>query len=376
MLIVAAVSGCMEKSPTEIGTNGSELSEEDLKICSDIAKSNQPLLEAFIVSQCPFGLQMQRIMAEMISELPQCKDYLKVGYIGSIANDNITSMHGNEEAEENLRQICIRDEQSDKYWDYINCYMKEGKSADCLKNVSVDHGMLGSCINESSRGLAYAQKDFDLANEFRITASPTLMMNGKTVNEFDFATNTTDGRSPEALKEILCCGFKNKPTFCSEELNKTKAKTMFEVNVTSADEDAGPKLSLTRVGEKNPSQAMLLTDENINLARLQYPLLVVDAFSNGCDLCKLMNVTIDELSGELQGQVAFGFIDMDRNNKTKANYNITDFPTLLIFKYGKLVNSVIGNQKKSSVVAELKEVEPELNTSKVKIVGYIWITPT
>jgi hypothetical protein len=33
-----------------------------------------------------------------------------------VKNGKIASMHGDEEAKENLRQICIREEQKDKYW--------------------------------------------------------------------------------------------------------------------------------------------------------------------------------------------------------------------------------------------------------------------
>ena len=183
-----------------------------------------------MVSQCPFGLQMQRIMAEIVGESPQAEDHLKVRYIGSVSNNTITSMHGDKEAQENLRQICIREEQSGKYWDYVRCFMREGKSAECQKSVSLDIKELDSCTNESSRGLVYAQKDFDLANKFEITGSPTMLMNDEIVRESNFATNTTNGRSPEALKELLCCGFKEEPSFCSLPMNTSRMATMFSAN--------------------------------------------------------------------------------------------------------------------------------------------------
>jgi len=41
---------------------------------------------------------------------------------------------------------------------------------------------------------------------------------------------------------------------------------------------------------------------------------------------------------------------------------------MLIFKDGKLASKVVGNQQKSSFVAKLKQVEPKLNTSNVKVV--------
>ena len=57
-------------------------------------------------------------------------------------------MHGDEEAQENLRQICIREEQSDKYWEYVSCFMKEGKSADCLNSSTVDEVEINACARE------------------------------------------------------------------------------------------------------------------------------------------------------------------------------------------------------------------------------------
>ena len=340
--------------------------------CANMTKSDKPILEAFVVSMCPYGLQLQRIMINMISQSREVQKYLKVRYIGSVANNTLTSMHGDEEAKENLRQICIREEQSVKYWDYVSCYIKEGNSTNCLKSESIDEGKLNACTNDTSRGLAYAQMDFDEANKFKIDGSPTLLMGDKIVNEFDFASNTTDGRSPEALKEMLCCAFNTKPKFCSQGFNKTQAKTMFEVNpptvATAAQQPSGRDITLISLGAKNPSQAMLITDDKMSSAESQYRLLVVEAYANWCGFSKMMNVTIDNLSRELQGQVAFGLIDMDKNNVTKTNYNITGYPTMLIFKDGKLAGEVVGIDQESSFVAKLKQIQPKLNTSKVKIV--------
>jgi thioredoxin 1 len=346
-------------------------SPKALQACMNMAKSDKPLLEAFIVSRCPFGLQMQRIMTETIRKLPQAKDYLKVRYLGSISNNAITSMHGDEEAQENLRQICIREEQSSKYWDYVSGYLKDGNSIKCLKSSSVDARALGACMNDSSRGLAYAQKDFDLANKFNITGSPTLTLNNKMASEFDFATNTISGRSPEALKELLCCGFDKEPSFCSAQLNTTQAITMFQINAptkTTAQQAIGKIIPLIGPGTKNPAETMLITDDTIDSAISQYqPLLVIVGFADSCGYCRLFNVTISDLSRELQGQIAFGMINTQRNNETEAKYNITGVPTALIFKNGELVSKVIGNQQKSTFVAKLKVIEPRLNTSKVKI---------
>jgi thioredoxin 1 len=342
------------------------------QVCINMTKSDQPLLQAFIVSRSPFGLQIQRIMASIIGQSNETEKYLKVSYIGSVNNSTIYSMHGKKEAQENLRQICIREEQTRKYWDYVSCYMKEGKSTECLKSASLDQRKLDACINDSSRGLAYAQKDFDLANKLNITKSPTLTMNGKVVNELNFATCITNGRSPEGLKELLCRGFNTKPPFCSKQLNTTEAITMFSVKPNSTakanQQLAGRDIPLSKLGLTNPTQAMLVTDYTIDSGVSRYPLLVVEAYVGRCGFCRKLNFTVSELVSELQEQVAFGLIDMDRNKKTKAKYNITTYPTILIFKNGKLIDRVIGNKQKSVLVTKLKQIEPKLDTSMVKVI--------
>ena len=95
---------------------------------NDLKKSDKPTLTAYVVSNCPYGLQTQRLFKNVLSEAPNISDSLKVKYIGSIVDGKITSMHGDAEAQENLKQICIRDEQPTLYWPYVNCYMQEGKT--------------------------------------------------------------------------------------------------------------------------------------------------------------------------------------------------------------------------------------------------------
>ena len=105
--------------------------------------------------------------------------------------------------------------------------MKEGKTAECLESALIDRKDLDLCTNDSSRGLVYAQEDFDLASRFKITGSPTMLMNGEIVKESHFATNTTNARSPEAVKDLLCCGFREEPSFCSLAMNESRAETMY-----------------------------------------------------------------------------------------------------------------------------------------------------
>lgn len=196
--------------------------EAPVKTCEEMKKADKAELTAFIVSQCPYGLQAQRILAEAIKSVPALKESIKVKYLGAITDGKITSMHGDNEAQENLLQICIREEQSAKYWDYVSCYIQAGDSAGCLKSTAIDQVKLKSCTNDAGKGLAYAKADFDAANQSSASGSPTLVQNGETVSEFWFG-----GRTADAIKTLVCCGFGAQPSFCSQTLTKDTAATSF-----------------------------------------------------------------------------------------------------------------------------------------------------
>lgn len=208
---------------------------QEQKTCEEITKTEKPLLEAFVVSECPYGLQMQRILAEVVKDIPSLADSIKVRYIGSISDGKITAMHGDSEAQENLRQICLREE-TNKYWDYLSCHMEKGDVEPCLAEAKVDTGRLDGCMSDSSRGLKYAEEDFSLQGEHGVSGSPTLILNNEPAEEFWFG-----GRTAEALKTLTCCGFNEKPEVCSQKLDERSATSGFseEYNDGSASSGGG-----------------------------------------------------------------------------------------------------------------------------------------
>ncbi len=204
-----------------------------------VVKTANPVLEAYVVSSCPYGLQMQRAIADAVKNLPALAQYIKVRYIGSISSGVISSMHGPEEAQENLRQICIRDEQPTKYYNYISCYMQKtvatassgmplGDSPSCQASTGVDTAKLASCVSDPTRGLADAQKDFDLNSKYNIQGSPTLVLNGAQISEGSYG-----GRSSDGVKSMVCAGFKTQPSFCTTKLNTAPAATSFNLAYAS-----------------------------------------------------------------------------------------------------------------------------------------------
>jgi len=211
-----------------------EPTQQQKTTCEDIKKEPKPILEAFVVSYCPFGTQMQRILAEIVKNIPELAENIRIEYMGQISGGKVTSMHGEEEAEENLTQICLREEQKDKFFPYLACFLKKGEGSKCLSEVSVDQGKVQDCKSSGSRGLAYAQRDFDLQDKYKITGSPTLILNGQKVSEFDFG-----GRTAEAGKTLLCCGFENEFSSCQKTLAEEEAATGFSETYSSGQSGSG-----------------------------------------------------------------------------------------------------------------------------------------
>jgi len=164
-------------------------------------------------------------MADAVARVPELGNYIKARYIGAVSGNTITSMHGEEEATENLRQICIREEQSDKYWKYVSCFIKAGDSAGCLTSSGVSSSKVSTCMSDINKGVAYATKDFTLAEKYNVSGSPTLILGDANVDESGFG-----GRSSDAIKEIVCCASNSEPSFCSQTLNTASAASSFSAD--------------------------------------------------------------------------------------------------------------------------------------------------
>jgi len=196
---------------------------------ADIKKVDNSKLDVFVVSRCPFGLQIQRAVAEAVKTIPALASSIDIKYIGTVAGNTITAMHGEAEAKENLRQICIREEQKDKYWSYVSCQMKgSGLEDKCLGTAGIDTTKLNTCVSDVARGVAYAKEDFEIANKFNVQGSPTLILNDQQISEFDLG-----GRSAEVMKKLICDSSTNAPSFCSTKLSEAQAATSFSTTYST-----------------------------------------------------------------------------------------------------------------------------------------------
>ena len=70
--------------------------------------------------------------------------------------------------------------------------------------------------------------------------------------------------------------------------------------------------------------------------------VLVDFWAEWCGPCKRIAPTIDALAADYAGKVTIGKMNVDENPRVPERYQVRGIPTLLLFKGGQVVESVVG----------------------------------
>jgi thioredoxin 1 len=97
-------------------------------------------------------------------------------------------------------------------------------------------------------------------------------------------------------------------------------------------------------GVKPVDSANALSKEYMSKLLKDNKIVVLDFYASWCAPCLKMMPTIDKLSAEMKGRVAFEKVDSDANKALVAEYKIDEIPTFLIYKNGKMTMRAVGFQ--------------------------------
>jgi thioredoxin 1 len=84
-------------------------------------------------------------------------------------------------------------------------------------------------------------------------------------------------------------------------------------------------------------------------------LSIVDFWAAWCGPCRMVAPVIEQLASEYQGRLKVGKLDVDANQQTAAKYNIRSIPSILFFKDGKHVDTVVGAVPKTLLERKIQE---------------------
>ena len=105
------------------------------------------------------------------------------------------------------------------------------------------------------------------------------------------------------------------------------------------------------------SNATSFTDASFDqeVLKSETPVLV-DFSAEWCGPCKQLSPIIDELAGEYDGRVKIGKVDVDAAQEIAGRYAISSVPTVLLFKNGEKVDTIVGLNQKSLYKSKLDEL--------------------
>jgi len=184
----------------------------------EISKSDKPVVELYVWSYCPYGVQAQGPLAEVALLLSGKADFEAVMY-----HDG----HGAYETQQNKIQACIQKFDKENYWDYAegfvtDIYPKCGASRDIecdktesinlMDSLGIDSSEVMSCVESEGDSLISAH--VERARSKGVQGSPTLIINGVKANV---------ARNAEAYKAAICSAFNEPPEECSKTLSGSAA---------------------------------------------------------------------------------------------------------------------------------------------------------
>jgi len=185
--------------------------------CDDVTCANNLLcraetkghLEVFIMSECPFGIKamnaMERVLAAFGDEIR-----FSVHFIGDEKGGKATSMHGQSEVDEDIRELCTIQNFPKRYMKYILCRNKNIKDTNwqACATGGIDAAVIEWCFKGEGEKLLI--EDMKVARSIGISGSPTWIVNGR---------HKFSGVDAASVQKNIC---KHNPEFdgCGADISK------------------------------------------------------------------------------------------------------------------------------------------------------------
>ena len=100
-----------------------------------------------------------------------------------------------------------------------------------------------------------------------------------------------------------------------------------------------------------------VTDKNFEdeVIKSDLPVLV-DLWAPWCRPCLMVAPVVEKLAEKYNGRFKFYRLNIDEDQQTATKYNVMSIPTLLFFKDGAVVDTVIGAVPEQALQSKIDEL--------------------
>lgn len=98
-----------------------------------------------------------------------------------------------------------------------------------------------------------------------------------------------------------------------------------------------------------------ITEDNFETEVTNSPMpVLLDFWSTGCGLCRMISPVIDQIAVEMKGIAKVGKVNVGNSMNLAMAHKVSRLPTLIFFKNGHEVDRILQGTSKDNIIARLK----------------------